>query len=93
MRQVQPLKKKAKKVIIIPYITLSLFKLLCDLCLLIGAQLLIAHKVTPLGGKKKDKKAKWSSCSGAEETNPTRDDEVAGSIPGLVQWVKGLALP
>ena len=24
--------------------------------------------------------------------NPTRNDEVAGSIPGLTQWVEDLAL-
>ena len=33
-----------------------------------------------------------SSCLGSTETNLTRNDEVAGSIPGLSQWVKDLAL-
>ena len=30
---------------------------------------------------------------GAAETNPTRNHEVVGLIPGLTQWVKDLTLP
>ena len=35
----------------------------------------------------------WSSHLGAGETNPTRNHEVVGLIPGPAQWVKDLALP
>ena len=33
-----------------------------------------------------------SSRHGTVEMNPTRNHEMAGSTPGLVQWVKDLVL-
>ena len=39
-----------------------------------------------------DKDPKMSSRRGTSETNPTRNHEVSGLIPGLAQWVKDLVL-
>ena len=35
---------------------------------------------------------KQEFCHGAAETNPSRNHEVAGLIPGLALWVEDLAL-
>ena len=39
-----------------------------------------------------EKENEGSSRHGTAETNPTRNHEVSGSIPGLDQWVKDLVL-
>ena len=43
--------------------------------------------------KKKRKENIGSSRHGTAETNPTKNHEVAVSIPGLAHWVNDLALP
>ena len=42
--------------------------------------------------KENIKRIMWSSHHVAVETNLTRNDEAAGSISGLTQWVKDPAL-
>ena len=43
--------------------------------------------------KEKQETELGSSHRGSVVTNPTRNCELAGSIPALAQWVKDLALP
>ena len=45
------------------------------------------------GGEERESADLRSSHLGAAEMNPTRNHEVAGSIPGLGQRVKDLVLP
>ena len=41
-----------------------------------------------LEGRTSGRGVSGSSCRGTAETNPTRNHEVVGLIPGLTQWVK-----
>ena len=63
----------------------------------IGSQCVFFLVKKPTWGSKMSKnvqkRATWSSCYGSAVMNPTSIHEDVGSIPGLDQWVKGLALP
>ena len=52
----------------------------------------ISKKPIPTSAVNFKRKEMGSSCCGAAETNLTRDLEIAGSIPGLAQWVQDPAL-
>ena len=53
----------------------------------------ISHLQGEISLRSQLRKYLWSSPCGAVETNPTRNHEVAGLIPGLIQWVKDPVLP
>ena len=52
-----------------------------------------APEILILSKIEKDKYHMRSSRHGQWLTNPTRNHEVVGSVPGLAQWVKDPALP
>ena len=66
---------------------------LCCVCLIPGLGTSICLRGSPQKKERKRKTEKRSSCHGTVETNPTRNCEVVGLIPGLAQSVKDLTLP
>ena len=69
---------------------------ICSSSMMISAFMLeksLASSDIPQGYVLLKKEKNWSSHRGAAETNLTRNQKVAGSIPGLAQRVKDPVLP